>query len=128
MELVNSWGDIKSNMQTFDGYRWSKDYNGYYRKRIELGICLIVCMDDNGNRNFYPSRFMGYFNNSAPKHTDHVEKHGRDTNEIINTILGKTPEQNEQILKYFEEFCVKMDIVYKENGTGDNPRRFWVFN
>ncbi|WP_339236285.1 hypothetical protein MKX40_22340 [Paenibacillus sp. FSL R5-0517] len=128
MELVYSWKDIKNNMQTFDEYRGSKDYNEYYRKRIEKGICFIVCMDDNGNRNFYPSRFIGYVENSAEKHTDHDDKHGRYTNEIINNILGKTPKQNEQILRYFEEFCGKIDIEYKEHGAAKSPRKFWVYN
>lgn len=131
MRLVENWEEIKQNIEVFDEYRWSKNYNQYYRDKIYEGICFIVVLDENGNRMFYPSRFIGYANNTSEQHESEEHsfiKNGGQTNDAISNILGKEPEANEQLLRYFKEFCEKMDIEYRELGTAGCVRKFWVYN
>lgn len=128
MKLVETWEEIEQNIETFDEYRWSEKYNQYYRERIKEGICFIVTLDENGNRTFFPSRFIGYASNTAEKHKKNEDKYGGDTNDVISAILGKEPEVNEQLLRYFKEFCEKMDIEYREFGAWGKTRKFWVYN
>ncbi|OPH61820.1 hypothetical protein BC351_00845 [Paenibacillus ferrarius] len=128
MRLVEKWDDIRENIETLESYRWSEKLNTQYRELIQKGICFVVTLDDNGNHLFSPSRFIGYIDNLYENHILNFDKYGGDTNTEISKILGKEPYENEQIEKYYKEFCVKNDIEYKLTGAFGKARKYWVFN
>jgi len=128
VQLVTSWEQIRKNIETLLSYRWSEDLNKEYHSLIQKGICFVVTLDDDGNHVFSPSRFIGYVNNTHLKHIDNLDKHGGETNDEINKILGKEPEENEQLEKFYREYCLRCDIEYKEKGAYGSTRKYWVYN
>jgi hypothetical protein len=80
-----------------ESYRWSENYYKEYRNFIKEGIWFVVTLDDDGNHVFSPSRFLGYVNNTYEKHIGFGEKYGGETNEAIFIVIGKEPEEKENL-------------------------------
>ena len=79
MRLVESLGEIKDNIETIDKKKKKKLDSEYTfaLKLIKKGVCFIVTKSDN-NYKFYPSRFIGYANNTMSEHLNNDEKDGRE--------------------------------------------------
>ena len=126
VELVKSREDIKNNMQVIDKYLERKvdpEYS-YALGLIKRGICFVV--DDSSGRNrFYPSRFIGYAQNSRDKHDNNTSKDGKVTNPAITSILRMKPEPNLELAKEYREYCEYLGIVPRESGTYGVQRKFW---
>jgi len=94
------------------------------------GKCFVVVSAPNGWR-FYPSRFMGYVDNTMEKHTKmgkpsnvRTAKDGKKTNPAISHCLGELIEgggnQWDGLEARYREFCIKLGIT-----PIGNKRKFW---
>lgn len=122
MELVSNKSDLLTNAEIIDNYLSEKsgtNYN-YAISLIKNGFCFAAIRHNNAFR-FYPSRFMGYKNNS---HTLHIRNHlkdGRKTNPAISKILGQNIFIEELETEYLK-YCKSLGVTPKKN-----KRSFWIF-
>ena len=88
MKKICTKDDIIKNMKTLDKYLTKQidpEYT-YAIEKIKNGICFISVKQFDGSYRFYPSRFMGYQNNTMNKHEDNETRNGGTTNIYISSI------------------------------------------
>jgi len=120
--LVRNVTHILNNIDTFEGYRKSKnpDEKKFFVDRLRKGKNFIA-IKINSRYNFAPSRFAGYLDNNVSKHNDNPYKDGRDTDDRIIEIMKSQPKQDSAVEKAFLEICKELKIE-PEN----RERKYWV--
>ena len=124
MEFVKTIEDLKKNMQTLDEYidkKCDPEYS-YAMDLIRRGLCFITIEIKYGYR-FYPSRFIGYAENTMDKHLNNDERSGLKTNPIINSILKESPSERSDLENEYTKYC-KMLGVEKQN----RKHKFWTIS
>lgn len=91
MELVNTRQEIVDNIDVLDDYLNTPELHDYAVMLIKNGICFEM-INKNGETRFYPSRFIGYRNNSQTAHESTRHKDGRETNAAVIGIIDYQPE------------------------------------
>ena len=126
MEVVRSLEEIRANMKTLDYYLAQKtdpEYE-YAASLIKKGICFIA--DNSTDKvKFYPSRFIGYTDNTKNKHECNSSKDGRITNPAISKLLNHEPEEDPEMEKAYKEYCKDLGIQVKEKGSFGVSRKYW---
>lgn len=92
MRMILNFHELKANLKTIDEYlilRKDPEYT-FALNLIKRGTCFVV-IKENDSYKFYPSRFIGYHNNSMDAHLDSIGKDGRITNSVISEIFGRKP-------------------------------------
>ncbi len=112
MILVRNIEEILENMQTLDESLISNNMQiqEKAKKLIKGGRCFIACKSD-GIYRFYPSRFVGYFNNTIEKHETNETKDGRETNPEISRILKEKLEADSILEQEYQRFCKSLGII-----------------
>ena len=129
MRLIENIGDLRVNMKTLDDYLNRKvepEYT-YALEKIKHGICFVVDSSYEIVR-FYPSRFIGYKNNTYDLHETNLEKDGRDTNKQINNVLGELRLFTVEIEKWYNQYCESLGFVPQIKGDFGNDRKYWLLN
>ena len=106
MEFVETLKEIKANIKVIDGYLNGKDETEkeYAVDLVKRGFCFVAVKTDEGYK-FYPSRFIGYADNSKEKHEMNFERDGRDTNPVISRIIGSKLVQDAELEEAYKEYC-----------------------
>lgn len=126
MELVETLEEIKDNMRTLDRYLRNKrepEYS-YALSRIKRGTCFIAD-NSSGEYRFYPSRFIGYVNNTMNRHENNEYKNGRETNPAISAILGRNVSANAELEQAYREYCRRLGFEANEKGAFGVHRKYW---
>ena len=139
MELVKNINDIIENAKRFDNYIESgnPDEKEFAISCIGWGRCFVV-VKENDNYKFYPSKYIGYKNNSVSVYYDAYysaeallgeEKHrdaayytfdGRISNKAINKVLGCVCQKDYAMSEKFIEYCNKHEL------KGSEKKKFWL--
>ena len=118
MRTVKNKNELIKNFEILDSYLKSKkdpEYS-YALNLVEKGTCFIAIEIDENNYKFYPSRFVGYFENNMDKHENNFNKDGRITNSAI-------------ILDFqYRKYCETLGFVAREKGSFGVKRKFWNFD
>jgi hypothetical protein len=135
LPLVRSVAEIQRNAETLGGYL--QNTNGteseFAKELVGKGKCFVIVSSPNGYC-FYPSRFMGYVDNSMEAHekmgelkkkTGKSTKDGRDTNTVITAVLGEEliKRENEQWGRWeaeYNDFCERLCVA-----PYNNDRKYW---
>ena len=126
MRLVESLEEIKDNIETIDNYlnkKLDSEYT-FALKLIKKGVCFIVAKSDN-NYKFYPSRFIGYANNTMSEHLNNDEKDGRETNPAISDILHQKCVTDKEMEREYKNYCEKLGFTANEKGSFGVERKYW---
>lgn len=126
MELISNKEQLIKNIETLEGYLTEgDDYSSNESKSlVKRGTCFVAYKIENELR-FVPSRFIGYLNNQLDRHSASLDKDGKETNKVINKILGNKPLPNENLNKQYLEYCNRLGIQPGENGAFGAQRKFW---
>ena len=126
MDVVKSMDEIRINMKTMDSYLIKADNPEYIYalSLISKGICFVAD-DSTGKFRFYPSRFIGYVNNTMSKHECNSSKDGRVTNPAISKVLNQKPEADSEMEIAYKEYCKSLGIQVKEKGSFGVSRKYW---
>ena len=126
MDVVKSMDEIRINMKTMDSYLIKADNPEYIYalSLISKGICFLAD-DSTGKFRFYPSRFIGYANNTMSKHECNSSKDGRVTNPAITKVLNQKPEADSEMEVAYKEYCKSLGIQVKEKGSFGVSRKYW---
>jgi hypothetical protein len=134
LPLITKKEQILENTATLDRYlkKGNSQESEYAKGLIQRGKCFVV-VSSHDEYSFYPSRFIGYVDNTMGKHeemgeakraTGKITRDGRDTTPAISEILGDLIEVGNKQWGTFEtaynKFCEKLGITpYKKE------RKFW---
>lgn len=126
-EFVKSQEDIQKNIETIEAYLnpyGYKDKQIFAANLIKNGTCFIAYKVSEEIR-FAPSRFVGYAENSMEKHESNDYKDGRDTNEVINRVLGFAPIEDAELEADYLKYCNKLFITPRAKGAFGAKRKYW---
>ncbi|MDE5558201.1 MAG: hypothetical protein K2J32_11030 [Ruminococcus sp.] len=129
IKTVDSLAEIKNNMKVLDNYLVSRneDEVSWAKERIKQGTCfIVVSLEDEFH--FYPSRFIGYVNNTMSKHDSNEWKDGRETNSAISNILALKPESNDKLECQYKDYCELLGFKANKSGAFGVKRKYWLLS
>ena len=125
---VESLDEVLDNCATLDGYiesRKDPEYT-YALDLVKRGTCFLA-IEDEGEYRFYPSRFIGYYNNSMVQHENNGDKDGRVTNPAIAAAIDQgNPTPNSELDLLYKNYCNSLGFHASDKGTFGVERKFWV--
>lgn len=126
MRTVNNKEELRANIDLLQRYLSDKTEPFYYfaLNLIKKGTCFVV-VKVKGNYCFYPSRFVGYYNNHMDAHLNNTKKDGRETNPAISNILGGNPEVDVMLDKHYREYCETLGFIPNDKGSFGVERKYW---
>ncbi|MBQ8687079.1 MAG: hypothetical protein IJ512_00865 [Ruminococcus sp.] len=129
MKLVQSLNEIKANIKVLDDYLNSNDEEkiSYAKDRLKRGTCFIAVQNEDGFY-FYPSRFIGYANNSMDKHDRNSDKDGKETNPAISSIIGSKPKFNDELEEIYKDYCESLGFTANKAGAFGVQRKYWILS
>ena len=126
MRLVESIDEIHANMDTLDSYL-SDESNPEYSYAVNLikkGICFLADKK-SGHYRFYPSRFIGYKENTMNRHESNQERDGRVTNVALSKIIGSQYAPDDDMDREYRAYCVSLGFKPSEKGAFGVARKYW---
>lgn len=124
MQLVENFQEIKVNTEVIDRYLDDESMKDYALGLLKRGICFLV-IEKNNEYRFYPSRFIGYKNNSQVAHDGNKLKDGTETNPAISKIVGFKPQPSEELENEYLRYCEKKGFTPTKAGAYGVKRKFW---
>jgi hypothetical protein len=126
MKTIINIGELKANIALLEKYLDSKtdpEYS-FAINLVKNGICFVVVQNNAGYK-FFPSRFIGYANNSMNKHINNEDKDGKETNPVISRLLGGTPKPNLDYERLYREYCESLGFISNNRGSYGVERKYW---
>lgn len=122
--FVKTEKDILENINILYKYLSDSEENkkGFAKELIKNGKVFVI-INIEGQEFFFPSRFIGYKDNSMEKHEQlKVQKiaDGKLTTPIISQILKNTPYHKKKLDERYKLFCERIGIT-----PNSNRRKFW---
>ncbi len=129
MRVVRDKKELRINMDMLDKYiNCEKDPEYTFAlSLIKKGTCFIAVKEDDIYR-FYPSRFMGYENNTMNSHQNNDYKDGKETNPAITSIIGHQPIVNKELEIEYKKYCEKLGFIANNKGSFGVERKYWLLN
>lgn len=125
MQLICNKGDLINNIETLESYKiGTKEYE-FYVNLVKKGVCFVAYRHQ-GVTKFYPSRFMGYKNNTYDEHISNEYKDGKETNPTISKILASKPQGNKELETQYRNYCETLGFIANEKGAFGVYRKYWV--
>lgn len=124
MELIENESDLLDNIFTLNSYQLGTKEYEFYLDLVKRGVCFVVVKNE-ARYKFYPSRFLGYKKNTYDNHMNNDLKNGRETNQIITTILGHKLSEDINLEIEYRKYCEKLGFSPKEKGAFGVSRKFW---
>ena len=126
MDVIKSTDEIRINIKTIDNYLVKGDDPEYTYALglISKGICFVAD-NSTGEYRFYPSRFIGYANNTMRRHEGNSSKDGRITTPAISKVLNQKPEANPELEFAYKNYCKCLGIQVKGKGPFGISRKYW---
>ncbi|MGM9529181.1 MAG: hypothetical protein ACI3XH_04205 [Phascolarctobacterium sp.] len=124
---IESLDELLDNCATLDGYiKSGKDPEYTYAlDLIKRGTCFLA-IEKGGQYSFYPSRFIGYVNNTMIQHENNGAKDWRETNPAIAAAINQgNPTTNSELDSLYKEYCARLGFYASEKGTFGVERKFW---
>ena len=141
MELVKDRNDILENAKRFDEYLTCDNVaeHEFALQALTRGRCFVV-IKNNEKFKFYPSKFVGYKNNSVKDYNDclgtaeplseeksclygdaaYFDFDGRMSNKAINAILKCKCINDYAMSERFIEYCQSLGL------KGSDKKKFWL--
>lgn len=127
MKTVSNITELLNNISVIDRYLKSADKNeiDYAKGLIKRGTCFVAIKSDEGYK-FYPSRFIGYSDNTMDAHERNYEKDGKETNPAISAVIGSNPQHNDALEDEYKEYCVSLGFKANKAGSFGVKRKYWM--
>jgi putative restriction endonuclease len=127
MKLVETLDQVLANVAILEAVRSgrSPSHAGEYRGLIKRGTCFLP-YPTSGGIAFAPSRFIGYRSNSFARHAANEARDGRQTNGVLNAILGQAPTLEPVLEEEYRRFCLQLGFTPSRTGTFGVAHKYWV--
>lgn len=128
MKPIQTLEELRHNMDTLDQYLDNKTERTYSfaLELVKKGVCFVVCKG-NGKTKFYPSRFIGYADNTMSKHLSNDSKDGKVTNPAISKLLDGKPVYDPELESAYQAYCESLGFTANGKGTFGVMRKYWKF-
>lgn len=124
---ITTLDELRDNCEVLDSYLESRkdpEYS-FALNLIRRGTCFVA-IQRKGAYRFYPSRFVGYKENSMSKHENNEWKDGKETNPAIGNLLGVgTPIPNATLDLAYKDYCRKLGFEPQDKGAFGVEHKFW---
>lgn len=124
LDLVQTINEIMENTETIDLYLKDPRLRPFAIDLVKKGTYYLA-VEKNKELRFYPSRFIGYKQNTRDKHIQNRDKDVRDTNKRISAILGQELKKSADLEAEFKKFCDRVGFAPTRTGAYGLPRKFW---
>lgn len=126
MELIQTISELTDNIRTLDQYLTRKTEPAYSfaLSLVKRGICFVAKPTEHGYQ-FYPSRFIGYLNNTMTAHENNQWKDGKETNPAISKILGCKPLPDAELDQAYQHYCDQLGFIANLKGSRGIERKYW---
>jgi len=120
MEFITNKQELIENIKKLEGYLKSnnEEQRKFAEDLVRRGKTICVYKVE-GKDHFSPSRFLGYKKNNMNDHLMNSEKDGRDTNPVIDSILGRS-FSHDTIEQKFIDYTIYLGIE-----AHNNKRKYW---
>jgi hypothetical protein len=125
MDFVRNLGDIIENIETIDEYLLDPAKQEFAINLIKEGTNFVAVKKEQGYR-FYPSRYVGYKNNSYDAHTRHNLEERKDTSPTISQILKHKPDPSQDFEMEYKKFCEDLGFIANDKGRAGVEHKYWV--
>lgn len=117
MKIISNLNELMTNIQTLDRYLYSQVDSEYdfALNLIKRGNCFVAAKDSNTYR-FYPSRFIGYTDNSMDVHLNNATKDVKETNPAISKVLSEKPLIDLALNQEYAKYCEALGFVPRDKG------------
>lgn len=124
IRTVSSIEEIKNNIKIIDSYLASKDNDevSWAKELIRRGRHFIAVPVEDGFR-FYPSRFIGYADNTMSRHDSNDEKDGKETSPVISKVLNLKLQFNDKLEYQYKDYCDSLGLKVTEY-----KRKYWLLS
>ena len=132
MELVKDINDILRNVKRFDGYlkNGKLSEKEFALRCLNYGRCFVVVKDGEDYK-FYPSKYIGYKDNSNSNYNKSLDEasygdagmynfDGRMSNKAITKVLGCSCQKDYTMSEKFIAYCSKYGL------RGSDKKKFWL--
>ncbi|MCL2824461.1 MAG: hypothetical protein FWD57_10755 [Polyangiaceae bacterium] len=131
MKLITSKEELIQNIDRLNGYLDNKLAPSYTftLELIRRGICFVALQDKNEMR-FYPSRFVGYKNNTMNDHLANEQRDGRETTPQISSIIsgGQPPQVDNHLERQYVKYCTSLGFAASAKGAFGVERKYWLLS
>ena len=120
MRFISNKTELLENIKMLENYLadGNQEEQEFAHERVRLGKTICV-YKINGENHFAPSRFVGYAQNTMRLHLANGDKDGRETNPIIDKIVGHS-FSNQTIDEKFVAYLTSLGL-----SVPGNKRRYW---
>ena len=126
MDLVRTLEEVERNALTLGVYLGSVDIaeRRFAVNLVKRGTCFVAFRSGEG-RKFYPSRFMGYTDNTMVAHLANPSKDGRVTTPALSALLGGEPVFDWELENEYRLWCERLGFTARERGSFGAERKYW---
>lgn len=124
---VRTKADILDNIGKLNAYLEDDDLSEYAKGLIKRASCFVA-LKNNDEYSFFPSRFIGYVNNTKTKHDNNPYKNGGVTNEAISSVLRRELKQSEELETQYLKYCYGIGITPNQKASFGMERKFWLID
>lgn len=126
-ELVQDLEQIEENLVTFSGYL--QESSEAEQKELQLIIRKgidFMCYPVGNEFHFAPAKFIGWKENRFFRFGK-KEIHGSDAVDRISMLMVRRAVTDPELELKYRAFCIRQNIPVSQAGTGNNERKFWIW-
>jgi len=125
MEHIKKLSDMIDNIAILDQYLQDPAKQDFALKLIKEGTCFVAVKKDQGYR-FYPSRYIGFKDNSDDAYIKYNIEEGKDASPIISQILRHNPKASQDMETAYKVYCETLGFVANEKGNDGAEHKYWI--
>jgi hypothetical protein len=127
MGFVKELVDIIENIETIDKFLQDPVKQEFAIGLIKEGTFFVAVKREEEYR-FYPSRFIGYKNNSIEAQTKRDRENGKDSSPSISQILKHKPHPSQDLEAEYKKFCLKLGFTANDKGSAGVEHKYWAIS
>ncbi len=124
MHFVITLDEIVENIETFDKYIEDPAMQDFALKLMKEGRTFVAVKKEQGFR-FYPSKFVGFKENSFEAYNRHNKDGQIDPSQSISQIMKHKPDASKDMEMEYQAFCTELGFTATEL-EDEQERKFWV--
>ena len=127
MGFVKELVDIIDNIEMTEKYLLDPVKQDFAIRLIKEGTCFVAVKKEEEYR-FYPSRFIGYKNNSIEAQTKRDKENGKDSSPSISQILKHKPHPSQDLELEYKKFCRKLGFAANDKSSAGSEHKYWAIS
>ena len=127
MGFAKELDDIIENIETIDKCLQDPVMQDFAISLIKDGTFFVAVKREEEYR-FYPSRFVGYKNNSIEAQTKRDRENGKDSSPSISQILKHKPHPSQDLEMEYKKFCLNLGFAANDKSSAGVEHKYWAIS